>query len=288
MGLPSLKLAIGNYPHVRALRDGRVTSERFALEFADIAPISRAFAPMVREARFDVSEMAIATFLQAKAAGKDLVLLPVVMAARFQEEALLCCADSDIAGPQDLVGRRVGVRAYSQTTGLWLRGILAEEHGVAPERIRWVTFEDAHVAEYRDPPWAERAQPGQDMLAMLHAGELDAAIFGNEKPADTTLRTVFPDPVAAAQRFLQRHGGMPINHMVVVRQDLIAQHPALVPELLRLFTAAGTAAPPPPWPTTRMAMDPMLELALRYVREQRMLPAPLDAGQIWDGLPAAA
>ena len=106
---------------------------------------------MVREQRFDVSEMAIATFLQAKAYGKPLVLLPVVLAARFQQSALLCRADSDIGGPGDLAGRRVGVRAYSQTTGMWLRGILADAHGVRPDEVRWITFEDAHVAEVPRP-----------------------------------------------------------------------------------------------------------------------------------------
>src|SRR5215210_2054040 len=183
-----LRTAIGRYPHTSALRDGRVSSDLTALDLDEIAPINRAFAPMVREGRFDVSEMAIATFLQAKAHGKPLVLLPVVMAARFQQSALLCRADGDIRGPGDLVGRRVGVRAYSQTTGVWLRGILADEHGVRPEAVRWVTFEDAHVAEYRDPPFAERAPPGSDLVAMLCHGELDAIIVGNEVPNDPSLR----------------------------------------------------------------------------------------------------
>ena len=97
---------------------------------------------------------------QAKAYGKPIVVLPVMVAARFQEAALLCRADSDLRGPADLAGRRVGVRAYSQTTGMWLRGILADDHGVRPDAMRWVTFEDTHVAEARDPPWAERAAPG--------------------------------------------------------------------------------------------------------------------------------
>ena len=117
----TLSIAMGKHPHTGALRDGAVASSLVALDFADIAPIHRAFAPMVREQRFDVSEMAIATFLQAKAYGKPLVLLPVVLSARFQQSALLCRADSDIGGPCDLIGCRVGVRAYSQTTGLWLR-----------------------------------------------------------------------------------------------------------------------------------------------------------------------
>lgn len=147
-----LRTAIGRYPHTAAIRDGAVASELVAFDFVDVPTIHQAFAPMVREQRFDVSEIAIATFLQAKAYRKPLVLLPVVLAARFQQSALLCRSDGDIRSPGDLVGRRVGVRAYSQTTGVWLRGILADEHGIRPEAVRWVTFEDAHVAEYRDPP----------------------------------------------------------------------------------------------------------------------------------------
>jgi len=154
--------------------------------------INRAFAPMVRDQRFDVSEIAIATFLQARAYRKPLVLLPVVLAARFQQSALLCRVDSAIRGPGELAGCRVGVRAYSQTTGVWLRGILSDSYGLRPEEIRWITFEDAHVPEYRDPPWTERALPGKDMLAMLHEGELDAIIVGNDLPDDPALRPVFP------------------------------------------------------------------------------------------------
>src|SRR4051812_6663905 len=174
-----LRTAIGQYPHTAALRDGGTTSDLVAFDFADVPTIHQAFAPMVREQRFDVSEIAIATFLQAKAYEKPLVLLPVVLAARFQQSALLCRTDSDIRGPRDLAGRRVGVRAYSQTTGMWLRGILADGHGVQPDAIRWVTFEDAHVAEVRDPPWAERAAAGNDMLTMLCQGDVDAVIVGN-------------------------------------------------------------------------------------------------------------
>ena len=235
---------------------------------------------MVREARFDVCEMAIATVLQARAYGKPLVLLPVTMAARFQEGALLCRADSAIAGPADLVGRTVGVRAYGQTTGMWLRGILQDGHSVRPEDVRWVTFEGAHVAEYADPPWATRAAPGQDMLAMLHAGELDAAVFGNDVPDDPALRPVFPDPAAAGEAFSCRYGFMPINHLVVVTRTLADTRPDLVAELLRLFAASGSALP-----MGRAALQPAIRLALRYCTEQGLLPGPLTPDAVWDGLP---
>src|SRR5271156_6062763 len=212
----SLSVAVGDYPHTLALKSGRIATAALHLEFAEISPINRAFAPMVRERRFDVCEMAIATFLQARAYGKPLVLLPIAMAARFQESALLCRADSAIRGPGDLAGRRVGVRAYSQTTGLWLRGLLSDDYGVRPEDVHWITFEGAHVLEYADPPFVERASPGKEPLKMLREGELDAVIVGNDVPDDPQLRTVFPDPAAAAEAFWNKHRFVPINHMIVV------------------------------------------------------------------------
>jgi len=286
-----LSTAIGKHAHTAALRDGRVSSALVALDFADIPTINRAFAPMVREQRFDVCEMAIATFLQAKAYGKPLVLLPVTLAARFQQSALLCRAESDIRGPGDLAGRRVGVRAYSQTTGVWLRGILAHEHGVQPEDVRWVTFEGAHVAEYTDPPWAERAAAGKDLVRMLQEGELDAIIVGNEVPDAPGLRTVFPDPEASAETFWREHGFVPVNHLVTVRRQLADSRPDVIRELVRLFRAAKAAAPPradgrDPYPIGCAALQPAIELAVRYSAEQGLLPRSLGLSEVWEGLPA--
>ena len=289
--VPTLRAAFGSYSHTRPLRSGQVASAKLRLDFADVTPINRAFAPMVRDGCFDVCEMAIATFLQAKAFGKELVLLPVTLAARFQETALLCRADSGIRGPTDLASRRVGVRAYAQTTGMWLRGILAEDHGVQPEKMRWVTFEDAHVAEYRDPAWAERALPGQEMLPMLRAGELDAMIVGNDAPDDPDLRTVFPDPAGAADSFWRKHGLVPVNHLVTVRRELAEQRPDLIVELLRMLREAKAAIPSDSaardsLPMGRAALQPAVDLALRYSTEQGLLPRRLDAEGMWEGLPA--
>jgi 4,5-dihydroxyphthalate decarboxylase len=286
-----LRTALGAYPHTAALRDGRVTSDQLRLDFAEVSPVNRAFAPMVREGRFDVSELAIATALQAKVYGKPVVLLPVTVAARFQEAALLCRAGGELRGPADLVGRRIGVRSYSQTTGMWLRGILADDYGVRPDSIRWVTFEGAHVTEAGDPSWAERAPPGKDLLSMLRAGELDAVIVGNDVPDDLSLRTVFPDPAAAGTAFLRRHGFVPVNHMVVVRHELAEARPELVAELLRLFREARAAAPQQaggvdPLPAGRAALRPALELASRYAHEQGLVPRQLSPDEVWDGLPA--
>jgi 4,5-dihydroxyphthalate decarboxylase len=176
----------------------------------------------------------------------------------------------------------VGVRAYSQTTGLWLRGRLQEAYGVAPGDIRWVTFEDAHVAEYRDPPFVERAAPGQDMLAMLREGALDAAVFGNDLPADAGLRTIFPDPAAAGRAFRAAHGFVPVNHLVVVRRALAEARPELLGDLVAMFHAAAAQAG---LPQGRAALDPAVALAIRYAREQGLLPRDMTTAEAWEGLP---
>jgi 4,5-dihydroxyphthalate decarboxylase len=280
----ALSAALARYPHTAGLLSGADASPLLRLDIAEVAPISRAFAPMVRQARYDVSEMAIATFLMAKAWGKPLVLLPVAVVARFQEAALLCRADGAIRGPGDLRGKRVGVRAYSQTTGLWLRGRMQEAHGVAPQDIAWVTFEDAHVAEYRDPPLVERAVPGSDMLAMLRSGEIDAAIFGNDLPADAGLRTVFPDPAAAGQAFLAAHGFVPVNHLVVVREAIARERPEALAALVALLRRATGGSG---LPQGRAALDPAVALAIRYALEQGLLPREISVNEAWAGLPAA-
>jgi 4,5-dihydroxyphthalate decarboxylase len=275
-----LSAAIANYPGTKRLLEGAVASDRLRLAVEKIAPISKGFAPMVREGRFEVSEMAIATFLMARAYDKPLVLLPVVLVERAQEAALLCRRDGPVQGPADLAGARIAVRAYSQTTGMWLRGSLAEAHGVRADQQRWTTFEDAHVPEFRDPPWVTRAGPRQDLLGMLRTGAADAAVFGNELPDDPNLRPVFADPAAAGEAFRARHGFLPLNHLVVMRRDVVEDDPSLVAELLRMLAESGAAV------RSRDALRPALALAIDYCAEQGLLPRRLTPEEAWDGLPA--
>ena len=277
----SLIAAIGRYPH---------TAELFArpdgLEMQPFPVISRAFAPMIRERRFDVSEMAIATWLQAVAYGTELVALPVALAARHQAAALLRRA-ADPFGPGDLRGRRVAVRAYSQTTGMWIRGILHEETGILPTEMRWTTFEDAHVAAYSDPLWAARAPAGADMLAMLRAGQVDAAIFGNDTPADADVATVYPDPAASGEAFVKRHGFIPVNHVVVVRPE-VARDAGQVRALMDRFRGLHAAQPPEVQarlPIGRAALAPAMALASQYALAQGLLPRPVTPDEVWAGLP---
>ena len=198
--LTTLSAAFDDYPHTLPLKRGEIKSDHVAFNFSDIKPANRFFKPMVRELKFDVSEMAIATYVQAKAYGKPLVLIPATMMGRFQHGTILCNAARPLR-PADLAGRRVGVRSYSQTTAVWVRGFLANDYAVDMDRLHWVTFEDGHVGEYREPAGVERAGAGKNLLQMLREGELDAAIYGADLPNDPALTSLIPDPEQAAQQW---------------------------------------------------------------------------------------
>jgi 4,5-dihydroxyphthalate decarboxylase len=263
-----LKALLGDYPVTAALKSGKVSSADLPLQFADVKLPQQAFKRVVRELEFDLAELAIVTFLLAKAHGKPYRLLPAVVTARFQHPYLACRSEKYFS-PQMLEGRTIGQRSYSVTTATWLRGILAEDYGVDVSKIRWVTFEEPHVAEFRDPPNVERAPGGKELAKMLLDGELDAAILG-EPPQDPRLRTVIPDPAAAARAWRAKHGAIQINHMVVakdtVSRDLSSRFYAL---LLESRKAAGN---PEMNPFGLEANRRSLEAAIECVYRQGMIP----------------
>jgi 4,5-dihydroxyphthalate decarboxylase len=285
---PTLRTVLGNYPHTLPLKRGEISSGAVRLEFIDVKSTYPAFKPMVRELAYDVCEMAIVTFLMAKAYGKPLALLPAVMLGRFQHHCMLYNSERGTLTPQTLAGRRVGVRAYSQTTGVWLRGVLANDYGLDLDSVRWVTFEDAHVAEYRDPPQIERAPAGKELHAMLLAGEIDAAIYGAQVPGDPGLKSVIPEPQTAAQAWYRKHGVTPVNHLVVVKSELVRTRPHEVAEVYRLLSAAKRAAPAPagidPAPFGIAANRPALELIIDYCVQQRMIPRRFTVDELFAGV----
>src|ERR1051325_4808805 len=165
------------------------------------------FKRVVRDLEFDVAEMAIITYLIAKAYDKPYRLLPFTVLARYQHPFLVYNAARGTLTPEDLHGKRVGVRSYSVTTGAWIRHILAEDHGIDIARIRWITFEEPHVAEFRDPPNVQGAPAGKEIKAMLQAGELDAAIMG-AIPQEENIRPLIRDPEAAGMHWTEKHGAI--------------------------------------------------------------------------------
>ena len=283
----TLDACFGNYPHTQALKNGAIRSDRVTLRFTDVDPINRAFRMMVREQKFDVSEMAIVSYLQAMAYGKPLMLLPATMMGRFQHGTMLYNSERATLRPQDLPGRRVGVRAFSQTTGVWMRGILAKDYGLDLDKVHWVTFEDAHVTEFPDPPGVERVI-GKDITRMLLDGELDAAIFGGVMPSDPRLKSVIPDPEGAGKEWYEKHGIVPINHMVAVREGLSRSNPGAVREVFRMLLAGKKAAGLPKAGTLDFvpfgleAVKPALELMSSYAFEMKISPRRVSFEEMFD------
>jgi 4,5-dihydroxyphthalate decarboxylase len=265
-----VKTLLGDYPCTAALKKGELRSERVRLDFEDVRPPSAGFKRVVRNLEFDVAELAITTFLMAKAAGKPYRLLPAVVLARMQHARLVRDAGRGMLAPRDLEGRRVGVRSYSVTTGMWLRGILAEDFGVDCDRITWVTFEEAHVAEFRDPPNVVRVPAGRKLEEMLFSGEIDAAVTGDAPIADPRIATVIPDAEGAARAWRARKGAIQINHMVAVKDSVSRADADEVSRLLGESIAA--AGSPEMCPYGLEANRRNLEVAIDYVHRQRLIP----------------
>jgi 4,5-dihydroxyphthalate decarboxylase len=227
---------IGEYPNTSALRSGEIKSDLIDYTFDDIKVPNTAFKPLVREAKYDCAELAINTFLQARFYNKPYVLLPATIVGRGQIHNLLYNSERGHLAPTDLHGKRVGVRAYTQTTGMWVRGMLAELYGMDVEKVNWVTFEDGHIAEYKDPPFVSRAPAGKQLMQMLIDGELDAAIITDR--SDPRLKPVIPDAEEVSRKWAETHGGVPINHMLVMRESIVKSRPDVAREVFRTVKAS--------------------------------------------------
>jgi 4,5-dihydroxyphthalate decarboxylase len=278
---------MGSYPNAMALKEGRIRSDLVDFNFADVQVSNTAFKPLVREARFDLGELAIVTFLQAKLYGKPYVLIPATVLGRGQLHTIAYNPERGHLGPGDLNGKKLGVRAYTQTTGTWVRGILAEDYGVDLASLTWVTFEESHIAEYQDPPNACRAPEGKTLVQMLLDGELDAAVVGDKYP-DPRLKPLIPDPEAANRAWSLAHGGVPVNHMLVIREELARTRPDVVREVWRVFkkakeaSFAGTGVPD---------VDPLrfgieanrrsLEIIIDFAVRQSLLPRPFSVDELF-------
>jgi 4,5-dihydroxyphthalate decarboxylase len=281
----TLRSLLGTHPGTEALKAGRVSSPLVAFEYADVKVINTRFKAMVRDLEYDFGELAIATFLQAHEYGKPYVLLPATIVGRNQHHTIFYNADRGPLAPAALSGTRVGVRAYTQTTGAWVRGFLAEDYGVDLQSVTWVTFEEPHVAEYRDPANVQRAPAGKELKAMLLAGEIDAAILG-DVAEQGPLKHLIPDHQAAGQRWAHAHGGVPINHLAVVRRSLAESRPDLVREIYRVLAESRAAAALPsglddPLRFGVGATRRSLEQMVAYAFEQRLITRQPDADELF-------
>jgi 4,5-dihydroxyphthalate decarboxylase len=300
-----LTIAIGSYGVTRALKDGSVAADRLALDFVEIAPITKAMRRMVRSLDLDICEMAFTTYLCAKALGKPITAIPVFLTRNFHHWAAFHHVEAGIRSPKDLEGRRVIVnRGYTVTTGLWLRGILATEYGVDLGKITWMPTDEEHVSEYRAPPNVDEAWRGKDAGELLLARAADAGI-GDIKVDAALIRPLIPDARQAGFAYYRRTGIYPINHTVVVRDDILAASPGLAAALVALFEAAkapylaqlaaGDASSPAdaaarevsrlvagdPFPYGIIANRKAIEAIVDFAVDQQVIPQKLGLAQLF-------
>jgi 4,5-dihydroxyphthalate decarboxylase len=234
MAGPKFKAVTRTQGNNKALKDGTVKPKTCELVFEEVDPIIAAFRRMVRGNEFDICEMAITTYICAREHGKPMTAVPVFLVRAFHHGAILVNAKAGIKSPKDLEGKRVGVsRGYTVTTGVWARGVLQDEHGVDLSKITWVLSGDEHVAEYKAPPNVVPIGAGNNMDDMLISGELVAAIGVDTKHPD--VKPLIPDALEAGLSALRQRGHYPINHAVVIKDELIAKYPDLAADVFNAF-----------------------------------------------------
>jgi 4,5-dihydroxyphthalate decarboxylase len=279
-----LKTNLADSVYTKALKDGVVSSPLALFDFAGPKTANQGFKPMVRDNVFEAGELALVTYLQAKAYGKPYVLLPAPIVSRFQHHTIGFAPRFGQMSPKDIEGKRVGVRTYSQTTGLWVRGILSHDFGVDLDSITWVTAEDCHLAEYVDPANCVRKPEGETLDGMLLKGELAAAILGDKLPEGVT--PLIPQPQDVAREWQRRTGMFPINHMFVVREELSRERPDVVREIYRVIVESNAAAPE----DARKEVAPFgleanrkaIQTAIDWSLEQKLIPRRFEVDELFD------
>jgi 4,5-dihydroxyphthalate decarboxylase len=237
MAGPKLKTVTRTQGNNQALKSGTVKPQNFEFDFEEVDPLIAAFRRMVRGLEFDVCEMAITTYVCAREHGKRMTAVPVFLVRAFHHGAILVNTKAGIRTPKDLEGKRVGVnRGYTVTTGVWARSVLQDEHGVDLSKITWVLSGDEHVAEYKPPSNVVPIEPGKKMADMLVSGELVAAIGVDVEHPD--IKPLIPNALEAGLEALRQRGHYPINHLVVIKDELLEKNPGLAADVFNAFTEA--------------------------------------------------
>jgi 4,5-dihydroxyphthalate decarboxylase len=250
--MAQLSVVLGDYPHGRPLLAGEVPVPGYEVRPVEVKPVIGAYRRMIRDLEFDVCELAPVSYLMALQAGVPLTGIPVFLNRRFHHGDVQCGAKSGIRVPADLKGRRIGVRAYTVTTGVWMRGILRDEYDVDVDSVTWVVDDEDHI-EGRNPANVERVTDGRSLGELLGAGELDAAFTGNagtgragapragwaataEAPsAEDGPYPLFPDHEVLAVDWYLRTGVYPLHSVIAVRRELVEQDPDLPTTLYTAF-----------------------------------------------------
>jgi 4,5-dihydroxyphthalate decarboxylase len=251
---PRLKIAIAAYGHTKEIKSGAVAIAGVEPEFVEVVPIIGAFRRMVRDLEFDVCEMAPTTYMIARALGASFIALPIFLMRRFHHGGFVVRPDSGIKAPKDLEGKKVGVRAYSVTTGVWTRGIFVNEYGLDSAKVTWVVDDEEHVTSLKLPSNVVHASDGKSLASMMASGELQAGFSGpagigragpptgaweqRAQASSVTYPELIADAPGVEAQWFRRSGIYPIHGLVVVKDEHIKRYPWLARSLMNAFVAA--------------------------------------------------
>ena len=281
----TLRTVLATASMAEPLRQGVISSPRVRLEFVDVQPVHDAFTPMILKQPYDLCELAIVSCLQAVAYNRPIIVLPVVVASRFQRRCLIAYPPRGMPVAGELAGKRIGVRAYTQTTGMWVRAHLAEDYGLSTPSMRWITQVPSHVASYEDPAFVECVGKQKSLLDMLRDGDVDAAILGNDLPTGDEFAPVIPNAAERDLEWWEVHRFMPINHMMVVSSEVSRRDPGGVAAAYRLLAQAYelnavSSGTPNPLRLGFEALNEPLLWIIEACLEQRLLPRRLTLDEV--------
>jgi 4,5-dihydroxyphthalate decarboxylase len=253
---PRLKIAIGSYGHTTAIKNSGVPIEGVNTDFVEVVPIIQAFRRMVRDVEFDICEMAPTTYMIARARGAPYIALPIFVMRRFHHGGFVVRPDANIRTPKDLEGKKVGVRAYSVTTGVWTRGIFVNEYGLDSSKVTWVVDDEEHVTTLKLPPNVIHAPQGKSLQSMMASGEIQAGFTGpagvgragppisgwDQATQAAAVADIYPELIANVEQveadWFRRTGIYPIHGLIVVKDEHIKRYPWLARSLMNAFVAA--------------------------------------------------
>src|SRR5580692_3330011 len=317
---PQLKIAIGTYGHTRALKWGDVRIDGVDPAFVEVVPIIGAFRRMVRDVEFDICEMAPTTYMIARALGAPYIALPIFLMRRFHHGGFVVRPDAGIKVPKDLEGKKVGVRAYSVTTGVWTRGIFVNEYGLDSAKVTWVVDDEEHVTALKLPTNVIHAPEGKSLQSMMKSGEIQAGFTGPAgvgragppvsgwDKAGAAAADTYPELIADVEKveadWFRKSGIYPIHGLIVVKDEHIKRYPWLARSLMNAFVEAkkpyleelkrGQGDNPEdkryrnflslmsdPLPYGIAANRPSIEALVTYSLQQKLIPARPQLDQVF-------
>ncbi len=249
-----MKIVVGNYGHTKELVDGSIPIEGVDAEFIKVEPMIAAFRRMVRDVEFDACEVACTTYIVSRAYGRPFKALPLLLMRNFHHSGIVVRDDANVKVPKDLEGKKVGVRAYTVTTGAWTRGILATEYGLDLSKVTWVVDDEEHVQELKLPSNVIHVPEGKSLVSMMAAGEIQAGFTANAgigregaakegwtagaQAQPQVYRDLIPNVRAAEDEWFKRTGIYPMHGVLTVKDEILKKHPWVVQSLYKAFTEA--------------------------------------------------